>query len=273
MKWVVIALIVLVVIVIARQLKAAQAGRGRSRGVDPAQLAAVNQAAEEDVTVFGEELQRLDGDLAGRDIDESTRADYQRALDCYEAAKESLAAVQHPDEVRNVTEILEDGRYAVACVLARVAGQPLPARRAPCFFNPQHGPSVRDVTWRPAGGTPRDVPACELDAQRVEAGAEPDSRKVMVGSRRTPYWEAGSTYAPWAMGYFGAFGLMNMVFMGTLLGASFGAFDGGFDGSYDEGYADGAAESSDTGYDGGGDAGGFDGGGFDGGGFDGGGGF
>jgi hypothetical protein len=275
-KWVVIALIVIVVIVVARQFRATQAGRDRRRGVDAAELAAVTGAAEEDVTVFGEELQQLDTDLAGRDIDEATRADYQRALDSYEAAKKSLAAVRHPEEVRHVTEILEDGRYAVACVEARVAGAPLPVRRAPCFFNPQHGPSVRDVTWSPAGGAPRDVPACELDAQRVESGAEPDARKVMVGSRRMPYWEAGPTYTPWAAGYFGGFGVMNALFMGTLLGASFGAFDGGSDGGSDEGASEGAdseydAGASDSGYDAGGYEGGYDGGGYDGGGFDGGG--
>ena len=47
-----------------------------------------------------------------------------------------------PDDVRHVTEIIEDGRYAIACVRARVAGDPLPTRRPPCFFDPRHGLSV-----------------------------------------------------------------------------------------------------------------------------------
>ena len=34
-----------------------------------------------------------------------------------------------PQEIRHVTSILEDGRYAVACVKARVAGAPLPVKR------------------------------------------------------------------------------------------------------------------------------------------------
>ena len=280
MKWIILALVVLAVVAVVRRVRAAQSPGAVRRGQDAGeQLAAVRRAADEDVTVFGEELQRLDAELAGSDLDEGTRADYQRALDAYEAAKESLAAVRHPDEVRHVTEILEDGRYAAACVRARVTEQPLPTRRAPCFFNPQHGPSVRDVSWAPAGGVRRDVPACALDAERVEAGAEPDARKVLVGARRVPYWDAGSRYSPWAAGYYGSFGLMTGLFAGTMLA---GGLDGG------EGYDDGSSggDSNDDGagyedvsdgsdgYDAGSDTGGWDGGGFDGGGwggFDGGG--
>jgi len=245
-------------------------------------LAGVKHTADEDVTQFGEELQRLDSELAGSELDEGTRQDYQRALDDYDAAKASLDAVTEAEQIRHVAEILEDGRYAVACVRARVAGEELPPRRPPCFFNPQHGPSARDVLWTPERGAPRDVPACALDAERVERGAEPDSRKVMMGAQRVPYWQAGPAYAPWTAGYFAASGIMPMLFMGTMMGMTFG---GGFDGSYDQGYSDGQ-DSGDSGGDGGdsggdgggdgggdysagGDSGGWDGG--DGGGWDGGG--
>ena len=105
------------------------------------QLSTSKRAADEDVTKFGEELQRLDSDVAGHALDEPMQQDYQRALDAYDNAKMSLDAVTKPDEIRHVTEILEDGRYAVACVKARIAGEPLPAKRPPCFFNPAHGPS------------------------------------------------------------------------------------------------------------------------------------
>lgn len=276
MWWVLTAIVLLVVVFVISSSNRRQVEQQR-REVAAEELAAVRRLTDEDVTEFGEELQGLDVELAGRELDEGTRQDYQRALDDYEAAKESVAAVTSPDQVGHVSEILEDGRYAVACVRARVAGEPLPQRRPPCFFNPQHGPSVRDVPWRPDGGAIRDVPACALDAERVEQGAEPDSRKVMVGARRVPYWQAGSAYAPWTAGYFGASGLMPALFLGTMMGMSFGAFDG----SYDEGYQD-SQDAGDSGGDGGDysadgdyagdgfDGGGFDGSGFDGGGFDGG---
>lgn len=166
------------------------------------QLNASLRATEEDVTKFGEELQRLDSDVAGHPLDEAMRQDYTRALDAYDHAKDSLAAVKRPDEVRFVTEILEEGRYAIACVKARVAGDPLPAKRPPCFFNPAHGPSSQNVDWAPPGGSVRSVPACPADAERVLAGAEPYIRTVQVGAQRVPYWQGGQEYAPWAQGYY-----------------------------------------------------------------------
>ena len=159
------------------------------------QLSTSKRAADEDVTKFGEELQRLDSDVGGHALDEAMQQDYQRALDAYDDAKMSLDAVTRPEEIRHVTEILEDGRYAVACVKARIAGQPLPAKRPPCFFNPAHGPSSQDVTWAPPGGVSRSVPACPADAERVLAGADPYIRTVQVGPQRVPYWEGGPAYA------------------------------------------------------------------------------
>jgi hypothetical protein len=192
-----------------------------------AELEPVRKLAFEDVTALGEELQQLDVDLAGRQLDPGANADYQRALDAYESAKTAADSISEPEQVKHVTEILEDGRYAMACVRARVAGEPLPTRRPPCFFDPRHGLSVEDVPYTPPGGSQRDVPACALDAERVRAGAEPDIRKVMVGSRRVPYWQGGRAYQPYAAGYFGGFGMTDMLFMGMLFG---GGFDGLGDG-------------------------------------------
>lgn len=192
-----------------------------------AELAPVRTFAFEDVTALGEELQLLDIEMAGHQLDAGEHADYQRALDAYESAKRAADKITEPQHVKNVTEILEDGKYAMACVRARVAGQPLPTRRPPCFFDPRHGLSVQDVPYTPPGGAPRDVPACLLDAERVNAGAEPDIRKVMVGNRRVPYFQGGRAYQPYAAGYFGAFGPMDWMFMGLLFG---GGFDGIGDG-------------------------------------------
>ena len=188
-----------------------------------AELEPVRKLAFEDVTALGEELQRLDLEMAGRELDPVRNADYQRALDSYESAKRAADTIDEPEHVKNVTEILEDSRYAMACVRARVAGQPLPTRRPPCFFDPRHGLSVEDVAYTPPGGAERDVPACALDAERVQAGAEPDIRKVMVGNRRVPYFQGGRAYQPYAAGYFGGFGPMDWMFMGLLFG---GGFDG-----------------------------------------------
>lgn len=206
-----IALIVLgvVVFLIFRATSKRRAAIANRESLEPAK-----KLAYEDVTALGEQLQNLDLDMAGKDLDEGARADYQRALDAYESAKTASDAMTSANDIGNVTKILDDGRYAISCVRARVAGEALPPRRPPCFFDPRHGISTQDVSWMMPGGEMRDVPACALDAQRVMAGAEPDSRQVMVGSRRVPYWQGGPGYRGYAQGYFGGFGFMDWMFMG-----------------------------------------------------------
>jgi hypothetical protein len=235
------------------------------------ELTAVRRVADEDVTRFGEELRRLDDDLLVTRLDEPTRQDYQRALDSYEAAKESLRLAGAPEDIRHVTEALEDGRYAVACVRARTSGEPLPVRRPPCFFNPGHGPSTTDIEWAPAGGQPRQIPVCAADADRVQHGAEPDVRTVPQGAGRVPYWQAGPDYSPWASGYFAGYamtGLLPTFMLMTLLSPTWdGGYVDGFDtggagdGTGDAGgdYGDGG-DTGDTGDAGDGGDGGFDGG-------------
>lgn len=191
-------------------------GRERALATRQLELEPVKKLAFEDITALGEQLQELDLDLSGHELDAGQRADYQRALDAYEAAKTAGDRITEPEQIKHVTEILDDGRYAIACVRARVAGEPLPSRRPPCFFDPRHGLSVADVAWTPPGGASRDVPACALDAERVRAGAEPDQRMVMVGSQRVPYWAGGRAYQPYARGYFGAFTPMDWMFAGLL---------------------------------------------------------
>src|SRR4051795_12925619 len=219
-------LLLLVLIIVALGAVVLVMGRrGKERELSrrEEELAPVRKLAFEDITALGEDLQELDSEMSGQELDAGASADYQRALDAYESAKLAGDSITQPEDVRHVTEVIEDGRYAIACVRARVAGDALPTRRPPCFFDPRHGLSVADVPYTPPGGAPREVPACALDAERVRAGAEPDIRKVMVGSRRVPYWQGGRAYQPYAAGYFGGFGPMNWMFMGLMLG---GGFDG-----------------------------------------------
>jgi hypothetical protein len=210
--------IVLVLVVLAVVAFVAVRRRNRRLASERAvrELEPVRKMTFEDVTALGVDLQDLDADLAGRQLDVGANADYQRALDAYEAAKTAADRLEKPAQVQDVTKILDDGRYAIACVRARVAGEPLPQRRPPCFFDPRHGLSVEDVTYAPVGGADRQVPACALDAERVKAGAEPDSRQVMVGTQRVPYWQGGPAYRPYAAGYFGGFGIMDWMFMGLM---------------------------------------------------------
>ncbi|MFC9693717.1 hypothetical protein ACFTSF_34515 [Kribbella sp. NPDC056951] len=259
MEFILIIAVVVIAVLAYRSYRRTQLQTRKQHEITAAELESVKRTADEDITRFGEELQDLDLDMVGKDLGDGARQDYQRALDAYESAKQAVGQVTEAEQIKHVIEILEDGRYAAACVRARVNGEPLPQRRPSCFFNPQHGPSVVDVMWSPPGGAPREVPACAADAERVRAGAEPDVRKVMVGPQRVPYWEAGPAYSPYAQGMFGAMGgVMTGMFLGTMLG---GMFAGG-------GYGDFAGGDMGGGDMGGGDMGGGDMGGGDSGGWD-----
>ncbi|WP_371479387.1 hypothetical protein [Kitasatospora sp. NBC_00315] len=249
-----------------------------------AELDQLRRVVDEDITAFGEELDRLDFSPGAPDADDAQRGDYTQGLDSYERAKRTMDEAKGPEDVTAVTEALEGGRFALATLAARREGRPLPERRPPCFFDPRHGPSVQDTEWAPGGGATRPVPVCAADAVRLASGQEPDIRTVATEHGPQPYWNAGPAYGPWAGGYFGGYGgggLLPGLLVGTMLGSMTGGGQawgtpgqhGGFDGDQDGGDVDGGDFS-------GGDFdsqdfGGFDGGGGDfggGGGFDGGGG-
>ena len=241
------------------------------------ELAELKESVYEDVTRLGEDISALNLNVMDPQLDPAARDDYQKAMDSYDQAKAAVDKAQRPEDMRRVTTALEDGRYFMTAVRARVDNRPVPERRAPCFFNPQHGPSVQDVSWAPHGGAPRSVPACEADAQRVLTGEDPDARMVSVGGRRRPYWDAGPSYAPYAGGYYSGFGggdMLSGILIGTALGSMFGGgFGGGWGGGggYDSGSGGDFGGGGDSGFDiGGGDFGGFDGGDFGGGDFGGG---
>ncbi|MGW2486644.1 hypothetical protein ACWCV9_05410 [Streptomyces sp. NPDC001606] len=234
---------------------------------------------DEDITAFGEELDRLDFHPAEPGADDAMRGDYERALDAYETAKQRMAEAQKPEDVRPVTEALEDGRFSLAQLAARREGRPLPERRPPCFFDPRHGPSVTEAPWTPPGGALREVPVCAADATRLADGRDPVIREVDTEYGRRPYWDAGPAYGPWAGGYFGG-GILPGLLVGTVLGsmmatpsyaADYGTGYGDFGDTGDVGGGYTGGDVSGTDFDPGDFGGGFgDGGGFDGGGGDGG---
>ncbi len=185
------------------------------------ELARLTTVLNEDVTSYGEQLVGVN--MSDPRLDDAGRADLQTALDSYSRASTDTAAMQSPADVQRVTSTLEEGRFALACVTARLGGQPLPERRAPCFVDPRHGPSTSDVTWAPDGGAARSVPMCAADAIAVSEGRQPLGREVPVddSGRRVPYWQAGRSYGPYATGYYSSFGdILPAMMIGTMLGSA-----------------------------------------------------
>jgi hypothetical protein len=196
----------------------------RKRRQAQAELAEVKAAAHDDLIGLAEDVQRLEEPAETNPL---AKAEYDRALERYDEATHSYDRARSTRELEAVSSALEEGRYHMTAATAHLDGRTPPERRPPCFFDPRHGPSTRDVEWAPPGGSPRDVPACEADAQTVERGGEPLSREVLTAGRRVPYWSAPHHFGPWAGGYFmpfGGVGFLSGLFVGELLGGAYGGW-------------------------------------------------
>lgn len=127
----------------------------------------VRDHARDDLVALGDDIRALDVDVQMPQVDQAAKDDYARALECYEQANQVFEGARHPQDLAGVTAALEEGRFTMVCAKARLEGREAPERRPPCFFDPRHGPSTRDVDWAPPSGAPRPVPACAADAQRI----------------------------------------------------------------------------------------------------------
>ena len=155
----------------------------RKRRRSQAELAEVKAAAHEDLIALADDVQKLEQPV---EANAQAKQEYTQALDFYDQASGAYDRVTQPRQLEAVTSALEEGRWHMSAAEALLEGRNPPERRPPCFFDPRHGPSARDVEWTPPGGTPRKVPACEADAQAVERGTQPASREVMAGGRMVP---------------------------------------------------------------------------------------
>ena len=224
---------------------------------EAAQLAQVSETARGDLVAFADDIDRVRADIK----DPEAHKELEKSLELYDQASHGLDGARRPANLEQVSAALAEGRYQISRAQARQDGRPVPERTPPCFFDPRHGPSAREVDWAPPGGATRKVPACEADAQRVERGEEPAAREIQLAGRSVPYYTAPAYFGP----YYGGFGLGGFfpgLFLGELLG---GGLSGG---SY------GAPAGTDFGGESGGgaDLGDFGGGSFGGGDFGGGGG-
>jgi hypothetical protein len=203
--------------------------RRKRRQEQAAELAEVKENVRDDLVVLGDEIRALDLDIQMPAVSDAARADYETAVNAYDRANSAWQTARRTEDLEPVGEALEEGRWAMMSARARLEDREPPERRSPCFFDPRHGPSSREVEWAPDGGEPRMVPACEADAQRVEHGEDPEAREMTVGGQRMPYWAAGPAYAPFMGGFFGA-GLLPGLMTGTMLGSMWDAPGGDFGG-------------------------------------------
>jgi hypothetical protein len=181
--------------------------RRRRRASD---LAEVKATAKEDLVALADDISELDAEV---DRHPEAKEAYVQAMEAYQRADDAFDRARSPRDISRVTSALADAGFEMETAKALLADRPSPERRPPCFFDPRHGLSVRDVSWASPRGTIR-VPACAADAARVEAGETPEARQVLVRGERRPFWDSDS-HQPWAAGFFG--GAAAGVFVGSAL--------------------------------------------------------
>src|SRR4051794_41531206 len=95
----VVILIVIGALLLARAISRSNDRKAleRRRGVE---LESVLRVADEDVTRFGEELQRLDTDLLAEPLDEAARQDYRRPSDSSKPRKAPPSRCPKPEASR-----------------------------------------------------------------------------------------------------------------------------------------------------------------------------
>jgi LPXTG-motif cell wall-anchored protein len=194
------------------------------------ELDEVRHVARDDLVALGDDIRALDMDVAMPNANPQAKAHYNQAVEIYTDAEQRFDAARQPQDLEPVSSELEHGRYEMEAAKAILDGRPVPERRPPCFFDPRHGPSTRDVDWAPPGGTPRPVPACEADALRVEEGLDPNVREIDYAGQRVPYWAAPTMFTPFFGGFYGGFGFGGFLpglLIGEMLGGGFGGWDGG----------------------------------------------
>ncbi|MFD5099805.1 hypothetical protein [Streptomyces albidochromogenes] len=126
-----------------------------------------------EITAFGEILAGHSFTPSQHQDDPGLLADYQRALDAYEQAKQNFVGDRNLRDAVDVLRALDEGRHALACVDAVAEKRPRPQRRPLCFFDPRHGQSTQEIRWAPYEGVARVIAVCAADAIRLAEGMPP----------------------------------------------------------------------------------------------------
>jgi hypothetical protein len=191
------------------------------RRAEQREIVELRDVADDELGALGEDMRAIELDVEMPDADPRAKGHMAEAVTAYDRANTALARARRPEHFEPIGNEIEHARWALAAARAVLEGRPEPERRPPCFFDPRHGPSVVDKMWSPDGGEPRPVPVCAADAQRLDHGELPESREIVLGGRRMPYWRAPGQFAPfYAGGMFGGFGgFAPGLLFGTMLGA------------------------------------------------------
>jgi hypothetical protein len=139
------------------------------RGRDESALAEI--AAE--ITAFGEALDVHSFSPGRPGATDEMRAELARALDAYEQAKRDFTGARTRADTLDALRALDEGRHALACLDALLAGRRPPEHMSLCFFDARHGQAGKQVSWAPPGGVARNIAVCAADAVRLAESRSP----------------------------------------------------------------------------------------------------
>lgn len=143
---------------------------------DTAVTEQLRRQAQETVIAFGEELRNAPPS--------------ESALDAYQAATMVLDTAASLADLAGVLVLVNIGRD----------GPPL------CLFNPLHGPSAGQVTWRLLGSREHlQVPACGACAKAISRHRPPEVLPDTVHKKHVPYLDVDPEKSVWAATGFGVF--------------------------------------------------------------------
>jgi hypothetical protein len=181
----------------------AWARRRRRRREDAEVTDALRPGLNEEVIALEQQVGALP---ASDTADVSART--RKVLDLVEEARHRLddpLRSDTPSEIEEVVTRLADARYELVAIAALRAGQPVPERTAPCFFDPRHGPSVAERPFTPSYGSEREVPVCAQCRDTLDAKQTPAVYEIAVGGTTKPYWDWDRISRPYVNGYWNRF--------------------------------------------------------------------
>ena len=210
-------------------------GKRRRDKANAMSLAAVKSTVDEDITAFW-------GVAGLRGLPPRSTLGEPRGLDgCPRSVRQGETILGGDEDAGGGRHRHGGARRGplVACVQARLSGEPVPDRRPPCFFDARHG-RRQGRQYTPAGtAQPRDVPACAACSAVIEDGLDPTCAWWRQFGGRQPYWQAGRITSSYASGYYRGNGmdLFSTVLVGTMLGnmmmgRMYGGGWGGADGAW-----------------------------------------
>lgn len=233
---VVLVAVVLVSVVGGLLIDKTRQRRARSRS----NFREVRTTSEEDAAALSADLHALDATMGVVDVtSDQALAELAAARESFEKAHERLAEASKPEDLAAVSSALEAARFYMTSARSRVEGHGGLRRRAPCFFDTRHGPSVNDVGWIPPGAAPRPVPACAMCMRQVNDNVQPPARLVRADGELVPFYHAPPQFESWFGGYFG--GAAHGLVQGFPLGR---ALDDGFAGARNMGIGYGYVPAS-----------------------------